>query len=90
MYATIRWTSQFKKDYRLMARRGRDMDRLDAVLAALAAGETPPPALKDHALVGNWSGYRELHVEPDWLLIYRAELETLSFVRTGSHAALFR
>ena len=90
MYATIRWTSQFKKDYRLMARRGRDMDRLDTILAALAAGEMPPSALKDHALVGNWSGYRELHVEPDWLLIYRAEPETLSFVRTGSHAALFR
>ncbi|HML53779.1 MAG TPA: type II toxin-antitoxin system YafQ family toxin [Solidesulfovibrio magneticus] len=73
-----------------MARRGRDMDRLDTILAALAAGEMPPSALKDHALVGNWSGYRELHVEPDWLLIYRAEPGTLSFVRTGSHAALFR
>lgn len=90
MYRTIRWTSQFKKDYRLMAKRGRDMASLDSILASLAAGETPPPALKDHALIGNWNGYRELHVEPDWLLIYRAEPDTLSFVRTGSHAALFR
>lgn len=89
MFARIRWSSQFKKDYRLMARRGRDMGRLDAAMELLAAGDVPPPTLKDHALVGNWIGYRELHLEPDWLLIYRPQGDTLAFVRTGSHAALF-
>lgn len=89
MFARIRWSSQFKKDYRLMARRGHDMTRLNEAMELLAAGSVLPQSLRDHALVGNWAGYRELHVEPDWLLIYRTDEDTLALVRTGSHAALF-
>jgi mRNA interferase YafQ len=89
----VRYRSQFKKDYRLMMRRGKDMAALDEVIEELAVPNPLPESMRDHNLTGNWSGYRECHIEPDWLLIYDYETlddgeKQLLLVRTGSHSDL--
>lgn len=56
----------------------------------LLQGEIPPQQFKPHTLSGNWRGYWECHIEPDWLLIYRKGEEELTLIRTGSHAQLFK
>lgn len=72
-------------------RQGRDIKALDDVIRCLASGVALPESMRDHPLTGRWSGNRECHVEPDWLLIYRIDgkLLILELVRTGSHADLF-
>jgi len=91
MSRDIVWTSQFKKDYKLAAKRGGDVSLLDDVIRVLAAGKELDPKFRDHNLTGNWSGHRECHIKPDWLLIYRIEGNDLILVlaRTGSHSDLF-
>jgi mRNA interferase YafQ len=89
----VRWRSQFKKDYKLMMKQGKDIAALDYVIEELATPNPLPDKCRDHALVGNWSGYRECHIEPDWLLIYDYEMlddgeQQLLLVRTGSHSDL--
>lgn len=85
------WTNQFKKDYKLSIKRRLDIDLLDDVIRKLANGKQLPAKNKDHALSGNWSGYRECHIQPDWLLVYRIEsnLLVLTLTRTGTHSDLF-
>lgn len=87
----VKYTGQFKKDYKLAMRQKRDMNRIDRVITLLAQGETLPESNKDHALSGNWKGHRECHIAPDWLLIYKLEQDVLvlTLTRTGSHSALF-
>ncbi|HEY6157251.1 MAG TPA: type II toxin-antitoxin system YafQ family toxin [Gemmatimonadales bacterium] len=84
-----RATSAFKKDWKRAARRGKDLDTLDALMRRLANEEQLEPRFRDHKLSGEWQGFRECHVEPDWLLIYRIEGDEITFVRTGTHADLF-
>lgn len=81
----------FKKDLKLAVKRKRDISKLDAVVEMLLSGETLPKKHKDHNLVGNWAGYRECHIEPDWLLIYYVENDilALTLTRTGTHEDLF-
>lgn len=88
---TVKLTTQFKKDYKLAMRRGLDIGLLDSVIADLAMEVPLPDRNSDHALSGNWVGYRECHVLPDWLLIYRIEDDVLvlTLSRTGSHSDLF-
>jgi mRNA interferase YafQ len=88
---TVKYTSQFKKDFKLAIKRGRKIELLEEVIETLAMGEVLPEKNKDHMLTGNWSGHRECHVLPDWLLIYRIEDEALilTLTHTGSHADLF-
>ena len=88
---TVKPTTQFKKDYKLAMKRRLEIQLLDEIIAALAMGETLPEKNKDHALTGNWSGHRECHILPDWLLIYRIEDEVLvlTLSRTGTHSDLF-
>lgn len=88
---TVKFTSQFKKDFKLAMRRGLKTELLEEVIASLAMGETLPTKNRDHALTGNWIGYRECHILPDWLLIYRIEDEVLvlTLSRTGTHSNLF-
>ena len=88
---TVKPTTQFKKDYKLAMKRRLAMELLDGIIAALAMGETLPEKNKDHALTGNWSGHRECHILPDWLLIYRIEDDVLvlTLSRTGTHSDLF-
>ncbi|MBR4221697.1 MAG: type II toxin-antitoxin system YafQ family toxin [Victivallales bacterium] len=90
MYS-LRTTSRFRKDYKLMQKRGLDMTRLDAVITMLASGETLDESYHDHPLSGDYSGHRECHIAPDWLLVYykQEDILVLTLVRTGSHSDLF-
>ena len=88
---TLKQTTLFKKDLRRMAKRGANMDLLDNVVTKLLYGETLPAKYKDHPLTGDWVGYRDCHIEPDWVLIYRIEEDQLILLttRTGTHSDLF-
>ncbi len=85
------WTSVFKKDYKLAIKRNKDISLLDDIITMLSDGEELPPQNKDHELTGNWKGYRECHIQPDWLLIYKIENDilALTLTRTGTHSDLF-
>lgn len=87
----IKHTTQFKKDMELVKKRHLDIELLKSIVEKLANGETLPEKYKDHALSGNWSGHRECHLNPDWLLIYRYEddILVLTLTRTGTHSDLF-
>lgn len=65
------------------------MEKLDAIMAKLAAQEKLEKNYNDHKLIGNFKGRRECHVEPDWLLVYKIEDDMIVFERTGSHSDLF-
>lgn len=84
-------TSQFNKDFKRAKKRGYNMDNLQEVIKLLAVGESLPAKYNDHTLKGNYNGYRECHIQPDWLLIYKIVDETLllSLFRTGTHSDLF-
>ena len=88
---TVKPTSQFKKDYKLAMKRGLDISLLEDIIAKLALGESLPEKNRDHALSGHWNGYRECHILPDWLLIYKLEdnVLILTLARTGTHSNLF-
>ncbi len=88
---TISYASRFKKDFRAVKKRGFDIALLEEVLELLCAEQPLPQKNRDHALSGNFSGHRECHIAPDWLLIYKIENETLllTLTRTGTHSDLF-
>jgi mRNA interferase YafQ len=88
------YKNSFKKEYALMQKRGKDLTKLSALITLLCQDTPLPEKNRDHALVGNWSGFRDCHIEPDWLLIYKKSkdahgVETLYLEATGSHADLF-
>jgi mRNA interferase YafQ len=85
----VRHAGQFQKDLRLAQRRGLNLTRLATVIDLLIAGHPLPPAKRDHPLKGEWKGFRECHIAPDWLLIYRDIGEEIQLARTGTHADLF-
>lgn len=82
-------SSQFKRDVRRAGKRGKDLVKLRALLTTLIRQEPLSARSLDHPLRGIWKGYREAHIEPDWLLIYRIQGDELHLVRTGSHSDLF-
>jgi mRNA interferase YafQ len=82
-------TSQFKRDIKRQRQRGKDLDKLKGVIELLISGTALPENLHDHPLTGNWKGWRDCHIEPDWLLIYKRLPEELILGRTGSHSDLF-
>ena len=83
-------TSQFKKDFKRIKKRGKNLSKLKEVVSAIANSEVLEERHRDHALSGNWSGSRDCHIEPDWILIYRVDGEYLFLKRTGSYSDLFR
>ncbi len=83
-------TSQFRKDFKRIQKRGKDTGKLKSVVSMLSAGVSLEARHCDHPLAGKWSGSRDCHVEPDWILIYRMDGESLYLERTGSHGDLFR
>lgn len=87
---SIEYSGTFKRDYKRMLKRGVKMERFDVVLDLLL-GDTPLPArCKPHTLSGEWRGFLECHIEPDWLLIYDLEdPAVLALHRMGTHADLF-
>lgn len=84
-------SNQFKRDLKLAEKRGYNLDLLDSVVTKLANKETLPEKYRDHNLTGKYAGFRECHIQPDWLLVYRADdTELILFLsRTGTHADLF-
>jgi mRNA interferase YafQ len=80
-------TSQFRKDLRRATKRGQDISRLREVIDDLLAEKPLAERYRDHALLGRYAGFRECHVAPDWLLIYRIDHSTLVLLaqRTGTH-----
>ncbi|MCJ7728610.1 MAG: type II toxin-antitoxin system YafQ family toxin [Sedimentisphaerales bacterium] len=82
-------SSRFQKDYKKAAKQHKNIALLNSVINKLAASEMLQPNLRDHLLFGNFKGYRELHLEPDWLLIYRITHSELQLARLGSHSELF-
>ena len=87
----IERTSRFKKDYKLIQKRGYDIRLLQEVVAILAKGEPLPEKYLDHPLKGDYKGCRECHITPDWLLVYEVFESTLTLylTRTGTHSDLF-
>ena len=85
-----RYTTQFKKDYKSIVRRGYPVALLEEIVRMLCVEAPLPARNRDHALSGSFVGFRECHVQPDWLLIYRVEQEilTLTLTRTGTHSDL--
>jgi mRNA interferase YafQ len=91
---TIERSSAFKRDYKrakATPRHGKDVDWLvSSVVTLLLSDQALPKNNRDHALSGDWSGYRECHIKPDLLLIYRKpDARTLRLARLGSHSELF-
>lgn len=88
---TLKFTTKFKKDIKLAKKRGLKIELLKEVVTILANGESLPEKNKDHSLDGNWMGYRECHVLPDWILIYciKEDVLVLTLSRTGTHSDLF-
>lgn len=88
----IKFTAAFKKSYKLMKKRGLDLSALDEVVDLLRQGRQLDEKYRDHGLSGNYAGFRECHVKPDWLLIYLVENDilTLTLVDTGSHSDIFK
>ena len=81
--------NRFKKDIKRLQKRGKNMDKLKVVIDKLLENQELEPKYKDHALTGNWNGYRDCHIEPDWILIYKTSETNLFLVRSGSHSDLF-
>ena len=88
----VRFTNQFKKDIRLAQRQGKNVDKVLDVIFRLADGEKLEPKYRDHELIGDYKGYRECHIEPDWLLVYQIvdNVLVLLVYRLGSHSELFK
>ena len=82
-------SGRFRRDVKRAEKRGKDMAKLRAVLLLLIEEKPLPTSYKDHPLKGDWKGFRDLHIEPDWLLLYRVEGNELQLARTGTHADLF-
>lgn len=85
----VRDSGQFKKDYKKCVKRGLKMDSLKSLVAILAIPDKLPEKNQDHNLTGNYTGFRECHISPDWLLIYRYNGDYLELARTGTHSDLF-
>lgn len=87
----VKVTTAFRKDYKRALKRGLDTALLDRIVTALADGRPLPPRHRDHALTGGWIGWRECHIQPNWLLVYLIEddILVLTLTRTGSHSDLF-
>ncbi len=82
--------TRFRRDVKRQKRRGRDIEKLIAVVTVLSKEGVLPQRLRSHKLLGDWGGVWECHVEPDWLLIYDVSDEEVLLIRTGTHADLFR
>lgn len=88
----VKFTTAYKKSYKLMKKRGLDISLLDEVVDLLRQGKQLEERYRDHGLTGNFAGFRECHIKPDWLLIYLIENDilTLTLIDTGSPSDLFK
>ena len=81
--------NKFEKDIKRQKKRGKDIEKLKAVITMLIEEESLPARYKNHNLSDDYAQRQECHIEPDWLLIYRIEESKIIFERTGSHSDLF-
>jgi mRNA interferase YafQ len=86
---SLRLSGAFKRDMRKIGRRGYDAARLDTIVGKICAGEPLPLTSRPHPLKGDWKGYMECHIAPDWLLIFRIASDEVLLARTGTHSDLF-
>ncbi len=88
----VKFTKSFKKSYKLMQKRGYDISLLDDVINQLMQGQELDIKYKNHSLTGNYKGFNECHIQPDWILIYLIEKEILilTCVDTGTHSDIFK
>jgi mRNA interferase YafQ len=86
----VKQTSQYRKDLKRLIRQGKNMDLLGEVVNTLIAGKTLDAKYRDHALGNNWKGFRDCHIEPDWVLVYKKDNDilVLTLTRSGSHSEL--
>ena len=89
MALDVVWSTAFSRDYKRLRKQGAPLTDLEATIETLADRQPLSPRHHDHPLKGNWRGYRECHIQPNWLLIYRVTKDELQLARTGSHAELF-
>ncbi len=84
-------TSKFRKDYKLMKKRGCNMSLLQEVIETLLEEKPLAEKYRDHLLLGNYTGFHECHIQPDWLFVYKIDNNRLVLVasRTGTHSDLF-
>jgi len=85
----IIWAGQFKKDYRRIVRQGKDIKALKDVIKTISSGKRLTPKHRNHKLSGPWKDCYDCHIRADWILVYKKDKESLTLVRTGSHAELF-
>jgi mRNA interferase YafQ len=83
-------SSRFRKDLKRSHKRGFDLEKIDKAITVLQMQTSLSSKYRDHSLSGEYAGYRELHIEPDWLLIYFVSGSELHLIRTGTHADLFK
>ena len=89
MTKEIEYSNRFKKDFKKLNKQGKDLSKLRDIIEMLANDVEIPGKHREHLLVGNWSGYSELHITADWLLIYQVTDSEKYLARSGSHSELF-
>ncbi len=87
---SVRYSTRFRRDFKVCVKRGCDMELLQRAVDILRIPDQLPPKNRDHSLTGDYVGHRECHLSPDWLLIYKQDGEELLLYRTGTHSDLFR
>ena len=83
------YSSQFHRDVKRLQKRGKNLEKLKTLIELLLADQPLPPRYKDHPRKLNWAGYRDAHIEPDWVLIYSTTEVKVHLERTGTHEDLF-
>lgn len=87
----VKYHNSFKKDFKLIKKRGKDLSKLKYIINEIMNEKALDEKYRDHELLGKYKGFRECHIEPDWLLIYKIENKELTLIlsRTGTHSDLF-
>ena len=86
---SLKTVNRFKKNLKLQHKRGKSIHKLEDITVFILENGDAPEHCRPHDLVGNWVGYRECHIEPDWLLVYTVTDELVTLYRTGTHADIF-
>jgi len=84
------YTRQFERDIKRVKKQGKNLEKIKIIIRTLLQEKPLDPIHRDHKLIGNYQGRRECHIESDWSLIYKIEVERIIFERTGSHSDLFK
>jgi len=83
------YSNSFKRDYKKIKKQNKDICLMKEIMEDLVNGKPLPPKNRDHALAGNYAGYRSCHIQPDWVLIYKIMGNMIVFSRTGSHSKVY-